>query len=99
MVVLARYKVVNCTKCGGGTPPNEVALRFNGMISDEGIEDKWRGEENYCLTYQEYAQKMVAHVPNKQMQTALLQEDQRFAPSAFRVDLGPEIQLQMDVPG
>lgn len=42
---------------------NEIALEFNGTISDEGIEDKWKGTENYCPTFLSHLEKMYAPHP------------------------------------
>lgn len=41
---------------------NELALRFNGLISDEGVSEKWQGEPNKYETYLSWLRLITAHI-------------------------------------
>jgi len=75
---------------------NEVAVRFNGIISDEGISDKWPGDADYARTYQDYEDRVFKRHKDEQLKLALRQQEQKFfVPPDFQVDLGPEIKIEM----
>lgn len=40
---------------------NDLALKLNGTISDEGVEDRWKGEKNKYPSYRNYLEKSLAH--------------------------------------
>src|SRR3972149_1742680 len=38
---------------------NELALMFNGTLSDEGVGEKWKGEKDWCPTFRHF---LASHV-------------------------------------
>ena len=62
---------------------NELALVFNGTISDDGGGEKWKGKEGYCPTYRDYVESMWRHnkSPNK---NDFINEIINEAPEEFR---------------
>jgi hypothetical protein len=79
---------------------NEIALRFDGTISDDGVGEKWKGEEGYCKEFIEYLKKMhrfedAKTEEEKRRKIAIMQlEQESCVPPAFQVDLGPKIEIQ-----
>jgi hypothetical protein len=43
---------------------NELALRYNGLISDEGVGEKWKGVANKYPTFRNYIEARLAHMKN-----------------------------------
>jgi hypothetical protein len=76
---------------------NAIALEFNGTISDDGISDKWKGEEGYCKEFIDYLNRMKKHVEDSPRKTAFMQFEQDFAPPEFRADLGPRIEINFEI--
>ena len=74
---------------------NELALMCDGTISDDGISDKWKGEQNYHPTYISFLKMMKEHVEKPELKLWLLQEEMKYCPPEHRVDLGEEIQVQI----
>lgn len=46
------------------TIANELALVFNGTISDEGVSEKWKGRRGWCPTFRSYQDMHVEHGRN-----------------------------------
>lgn len=42
---------------------NELAVLYNGWISDEGVSEKWRGTPNKYPTFDSYLTARHAHLP------------------------------------
>ena len=42
---------------------DEFACKYGGMISDEGVDGRWRGDPNKYLTFKNYIDEAYAHVP------------------------------------
>jgi hypothetical protein len=68
---------------------NEVALEFNGTLSDDGHDGKWKPEKGKYPTYRSYCLAMLAGMPGSKFHNRLirlfgLQDDERQAPEAFR---------------
>jgi hypothetical protein len=40
---------------------NDLALKYDGWTSDEGVEGRWKGEENYLPTFVDHVKKMHEH--------------------------------------
>lgn len=59
---------------------NEVALQFNGIISDEGIDDKWGGEKGKFDTFQKYKKLQWAHLNRKKFKELEQMHDQLLPP-------------------
>lgn len=75
---------------------NEVAVRYNGTISDEGISDKWNGEPNKYDTFKSYVYRRYEHVTEANLKAYLIQDSVKwFAPPEFKWDTGPEITLNL----
>lgn len=45
---------------------NEIALAFDGTISDEGVEERWKGEPDYCPHFKDYLSKIWMRLPIEQ---------------------------------
>lgn len=75
---------------------NEVALMCDGIISDEGISDKWKGEKNYFPTYLLFLEMMKSHVQKPEIKLWLLQEEMKYCPPEHKVDLGEEVQVKIE---
>ncbi|RTK97766.1 MAG: hypothetical protein EKK64_00755 [Neisseriaceae bacterium] len=53
---------------------NDVALRFNGNISDDGVSGKWKGKENYFPTLKSYLEDKLSFLPTEDREKAIKQE-------------------------
>lgn len=62
---------------------NEVAVRFNGTIGDEGISDKWKGEPNKFNNFTDYLNLSWDHVKDPNLKSQLLQWEREFIPKEF----------------
>jgi hypothetical protein len=45
------------------TIANELALRLKGTLSDEGVDNKWKGEPGWCPTFRSYLENNVRDKP------------------------------------
>lgn len=50
---------------------NELALKYNGHISDEGVNETWRGEPNKYDTYKAYIEKKASFRKNRVIKTMI----------------------------
>jgi hypothetical protein len=75
---------------------NAIALRFDGVIIDDGDGIEHKGEEGKYDNFGEFVDRMHVHIPDDDVKKALMQLDQEhFTPSEFHLDLGPKIELQI----
>lgn len=75
---------------------NEVAVRFDGTISDEGVGNKWKGEPGKYKNFQEFQEMMTRHVKDETTKRWLYQQEQElFVPEAFHIDLGEKIEVKV----
>jgi hypothetical protein len=58
-------------------------LRFDGTITDDGVGDKWKGEENKYRTFVEYQKLLLKLVPES-MKQELIKLEQEMIPFEFR---------------
>lgn len=84
---------------------NEVALKFDGTISDDGCGDKWKGKPNYCREFIEFQKKMMRFDfakddVERQRKIAFMQmeQDDGLVPPDFHTDLGPKIEICIQQP-
>jgi hypothetical protein len=75
---------------------NEIAIRFDGTISDEGVEEEWKGEPGKYKTFEEFYEMVLQYVKEPDVKRALWQQEQKyFVPEVFHIDLGEEIELPL----
>lgn len=73
---------------------NEIAVEFDGIITDDGIDGSIEHEPNKWPEFKDYNQDMAKHVQGELKKTFVMQMGQELAPEAFRADLGPKIELR-----
>ena len=80
------------------TISNEVALLCDGNITDDGDGgyNKTKGKPDYYPTFIDFIKMMKGHVKDPNIQLWLLQEEMKDGPPEHRVDLGPEVQVQIN---
>jgi len=80
---------------------NDLALKYDGWISDGGVEGRWKGKENYLLTFADHLERMYPyhHAGNKMF---LIHENLKHLPQELREKLGdkmgefPEISKEQE---
>lgn len=63
---------------------NEVAVRFNGTIGDDGVSDKWKGEAGKYNKFSDYLKLHLGHIKNRKMLSWLRCVEYEAAPPEFR---------------
>lgn len=62
---------------------NQLALAFNGKLSDEGIDGSWEPEENYCRTFDAFLDTMYAHIDDEDKKAYLVNLEKEYTPKEF----------------
>lgn len=63
---------------------NEVAVQFNGTISDEGGSNKWKGVPGKFNNFADYMDLMTKHIKNQETRKQFFLLDREFVPEEFR---------------
>jgi len=74
---------------------NEISVRFDGNITDEGISERWKGKPRKNDDFLVFLRRMKEGPvkDEKLLTTALMQLEMKYVPPEFQVDLGPEIDI------
>jgi hypothetical protein len=62
---------------------NEVAVRFDGVIEDDGVDEKWPGVPNKYDRFDDYLKDMLSCIPKKHRKE-MLTLYKKLAPPEFR---------------
>jgi len=60
---------------------NEIALEFNGTITDEGVDHKIEAKKDWCPTWKDYVKKLYSKLPEKLLE---LMFDKDIVPEIFK---------------
>ncbi len=64
---------------------NEVAVQFNGIISDDGHSDKSQGEPNKYNEFADYMDLMLQHVTDPALRAEILKYEQMHIPEEWHI--------------
>ena len=67
---------------------NEIAVKVNGIIGDDGYDHHNKGEPHKFDTFEQFVQEYFAHVKNPIFRKFILSEEKKFTPEEFHNDLG-----------
>lgn len=63
---------------------NEVAVRFNGTIGDDGHGDQWKGVANKFNSFSEYMELSWDHVKDAKLKKEIIKLECEFVPKEFQ---------------
>jgi len=63
---------------------NELALKFNGRIADEGVSDTWDAKEEYYPTYQSWCEMMINHIEDPEHRAICFKNHNLGVPKQFQ---------------
>jgi hypothetical protein len=63
---------------------NEVAVRFDGTIGDDGVSQKWKGEPGKFNSFNDYLDQMWKHVKSPKVKAQLRNLENQFIPKEFQ---------------
>ena len=78
---------------------NEVALFYDGVITDDGDGSKDKGKPNYYLTFLEFEEMMLRHIKEEHIRKYMLVKNfEWFCPPELKVDFGPAPDIRFVLP-
>lgn len=74
---------------------NEIAVFFDGTMSDDGIEEKWKGVPGKYDNFQNYVDLYYEHIKEKSPleYRFIVQNELEFVPKEFRFDIGKKVSF------
>lgn len=64
---------------------NEIAIKFNGTIGDEGISEKWKGVPNRFDDFQNFLKNIMFGHASSDLKLKLIEWEQEIIPPEFRI--------------
>lgn len=71
---------------------NEVAVQFNGTISDDGIDDKWAGEPGKYNEFSDYVNLTMQHCKDPALRAEILKLEMEMVPAEWHITEKAEVE-------